>query len=103
MIDLKTQQHYHKKLAMLLRTRLGHEEAKTLLARAVCLISIGSNDYFALSTSNSSALQTYSPEEYVDIVIGNLTSVIKVITFNIQNKLSFYLILVIYIRKNLLY
>ncbi|KAK4591489.1 hypothetical protein RGQ29_021621 [Quercus rubra] len=76
-IDLKTQLHYHKKLAKLLRTRLGHEEAKTLLARAVYLISIGSNDYFALSTSNSSALQTYSPEEYVDIVIGNLTSVIK--------------------------
>ena len=103
MIDLKTQLHYFEKLANQLRKNLGHEEAKKLLARAVYLISIGSNDYFALSTSNSSALQTYSPEEYVDIVIGNLTSVIKVITFNIQNKLLFYLILVIYIRKNLLY
>ena len=82
-MDLKTQLQYYKKLAKLLRTRLGHEEAKTLLARAVYLISIGNNDYFALSTSNSSALQAYSPEEYVDIVIGNLTSVIKVITFNI--------------------
>ncbi|KAM3747003.1 hypothetical protein ACB098_05G005800 [Castanea mollissima] len=76
-IDLKTQLHYYKKLAKLLRRRLGHEEAKTLLTRAVYLISIGSNDYFALFTSNSSARHTYSPEEYVDVVIGNLTSVIK--------------------------
>ena len=103
MIDLKTQLHYFKKLAKPLRTKLGHEETKKLLARAVYLISIGSNDYFVLATSNSSALQTYSPEGYVDIVISNLTSVIKVITFNIQNKLSFYLSLVFYIRKNLLY
>ncbi|KAK7841648.1 GDSL esterase/lipase 1-like [Quercus suber] len=76
-IDLKSQLHYFEKLANQLRKNLGHEEAKKLLARAVYLISIGSNDYFALFTSNSSALQTYSPEEYVDIVIGNLTSVIK--------------------------
>uniref|UniRef100_A0A2N9FTZ2 SGNH hydrolase-type esterase domain-containing protein n=1 Tax=Fagus sylvatica TaxID=28930 RepID=A0A2N9FTZ2_FAGSY len=76
-IDLNTQVHYFKKARRLLRKKLGDAEAKTLLARAVYLTSIGSNDYTVLFTSNSSTFQTYSPEKYVEFVIGNLTSAIK--------------------------
>ena len=83
-IDLNTQVHYFKKSRRLLRKKLGDAEAKTLLARAVYLTSIGSNDYTVLFTSNSSTFQTYSPEKYVEFVIGNLTSAIKVIEINIE-------------------
>ncbi|KAB1218298.1 GDSL esterase/lipase 1 [Morella rubra] len=76
-IDLNTQLNYFKHLETLLRQRLGEAEAKTLLSRAVYLFSIGSNDYVVPFTSNSSVLQSYSQEEYVDMVMGNLTTVIK--------------------------
>ncbi|XVF67196.1 hypothetical protein PTKIN_Ptkin10aG0101000 [Pterospermum kingtungense] len=66
-IDLKTQVSYFKKVEKSLRQELGDEEAKKLLSRAVYLISIGANDYL---TRNSTA----SDEEYVAMVIGNLTN-----------------------------
>ena len=59
---------------------LGKKEAKALVAKAVYFFSIGSIDYFVPFTTNPSLLQTYSDEEYVNMVIGNLTTVIKVIT-----------------------
>ena len=83
MIDLKTQLGYFKNLERLWRNKLGDEEVKTLLARAVHLFSIGNNDYIAPFFTNSSTLESYSKQEYVDIVIGNLTNVIKVIKTNI--------------------
>ncbi|KAK4591493.1 hypothetical protein RGQ29_021625 [Quercus rubra] len=77
-IDLKTQLQYFTKQEKLLREKLGVAETKTLLARAVYLTNIGFDDYgVLLFTTNSSALQSYPQEEYVDMVIGNLTSVIK--------------------------
>lgn len=80
MIYLKTQLQYFKKLEKLLREKLGDAETKTFLARAGYFINIGFDDYgVLLFTTNSSALQSYPQEEYVDMVIGNLTSVIKVI------------------------
>jgi myo-inositol-1-phosphate synthase len=67
-----------------LRQQLGKKKTKTLLVRAVYLISIGNNDYLALFNPNSTVLQSYSKEEYVNMVIGNLTTVIKVsVLFNI--------------------
>jgi hypothetical protein len=77
-IDLKTQLSYFENLARLFRKKLGHAEAKTFFGRAVYLISIGGNDYLVPFNSNSSVLQSISKEEYVDMVIGNLTTVIKV-------------------------
>ncbi|CAL9009627.1 unnamed protein product, partial [Prunus brigantina] len=59
--------------------QLGHAEAKTFLSKAVYLISIGSNDYFAPFTSNSSLFEFHSHKEFVGLVIGNLKKVIKVI------------------------
>ena len=78
-IDLNTQLKYFKNMETRLRQKLGEKEVKELLFKAVYLISIGNNDYFVPFTSNSSVLQSYSREEYVNMVIGNLTTVIKVI------------------------
>ena len=82
-IDLKTQLRYFENLGRLLSKEFGDAEAKTLLMRAVYLITIGTNDYLASIVTNSSTFQTYSQEEYVDMVIGNLTIVIKVTNINI--------------------
>nr|POE67597.1 gdsl esterase/lipase 1 [Quercus suber] len=76
-IDLNTQIKYFKNMETQLRQKLGEKEAKELLFKAVYLISIGYNDYLVPFTSNSSVLQSYSREEYVNMVIGNLTTVIK--------------------------
>ncbi|GMY34860.1 GDSL esterase/lipase 1-like [Fagus crenata] len=76
-VDLKTQLSNFKNLEKLLRKKLGDAEAKTLLFRSVYLISIGSNDYASVFTRNSNVFQSSSQKEYVDMVIGNLTFVIK--------------------------
>ncbi|XP_021833179.1 GDSL esterase/lipase 1-like [Prunus avium] len=78
-IHLKTQLCQFKKVVKQLRHKLGHAEAKTILSKAVYLISIGNNDYFAPFTSNSSLFESHSHKEFVGLVIGNLKKVIKVI------------------------
>ena len=74
-IDLKTQLSYFKKVSKILSQELGDAETTTLLAKAVYLINIGSNDYLVSLTENSSV---FTAEKYVDMVVGNLTTVIKV-------------------------
>ncbi|KAK4269025.1 hypothetical protein QN277_022234 [Acacia crassicarpa] len=76
-IDLKTQLSYFKRVIKVLRQERGDAETKSLVAGAVYLISIGSNDYLGPLSQNSSIISSYSPEKYVDMVIGNLTTVIK--------------------------
>ncbi|XVF67194.1 hypothetical protein PTKIN_Ptkin10aG0100700 [Pterospermum kingtungense] len=76
-IDLHTQVSYFKNIEKLLSQELGDAEAKKLLGRALYIISIGSNDYLTPIVQNSSVLQSYSEEEYVAMVIGNLTVSIK--------------------------
>ncbi|KAF5466290.1 hypothetical protein F2P56_016231 [Juglans regia] len=76
-IDLHTQLSNFKTMKTLLKKEIGEAEAKTLVSRAVYMTSIGGNDYAAPYTANSSLFQSYSPEEYVDMVIGNLTTVIE--------------------------
>ncbi|KAF3451970.1 hypothetical protein FNV43_RR08066 [Rhamnella rubrinervis] len=76
-IDLKTQLGYFKNVSRILRLQLGDAEAKTLLSRAVYLFSIGGNDYIFPFETNSSVLQIYSVEQFIGLVIGNITDVIK--------------------------
>ncbi|KAL7223878.1 hypothetical protein ACSBR1_025356 [Camellia fascicularis] len=57
--------------------QLGDKEAKKILSRAIYLISIGSNDYFTIFATNSSVFKSYPREEYVEMVIGNLTQVVQ--------------------------
>jgi hypothetical protein len=83
------QLNYFNNMETRLRQELGEEEAKTLLFRAVYFFGIGHNDYYVPFTSNSSVLQSDSQEEYVNMVIGNLTTMIEVkrisVVYNIQN------------------
>ncbi len=88
-ISLSGQLNYFNNMETRLRQELGEEEAKTLLFRAVYFFGIGHNDYYVPFTSNSSVLQSDSQEEYVNMVIGNLTTMIEVkrisVVYNIQN------------------
>ena len=81
MIDLQAQLSNFKKVEKQLRHKLGSEKAKALVSSAVYLISIGSNDYLAPLIASASLFRSksrQSKEEYVGMVIGNLTKVIKV-------------------------
>ncbi|XP_059630991.1 GDSL esterase/lipase 1-like [Cornus florida] len=72
-INLKMQLDYFLKVNKALRQKLGDTEAKKMMMRAVYLFSIGGNDYHNIS---SDLPQSYK-REYVGMVIGNLTSVLK--------------------------
>ncbi|KAK2970018.1 hypothetical protein RJ640_008358, partial [Escallonia rubra] len=76
-ISLKTQVSYFKSVEKELMKKVGDKEAKKLLSDAVYLFSIGSNDYLHPFLSNSSVLDSYYKEDYVEMVIGNLTTAIK--------------------------
>lgn len=69
-IDLKTQLKYFKKVAKDLKKKFGAKKSKQLLSNAVYIFSAGNNDYFEFPTA-------YSKEEYVKMVVGNFTSVLK--------------------------
>ncbi|EEF29144.1 zinc finger protein, putative [Ricinus communis] len=56
-----------------IKKQIGGEETKTLLSKAIYIISIGGNDYAAPSIE----FESFPKEDYVEMVIGNLTSVIK--------------------------
>ncbi|KAM5553189.1 hypothetical protein ABKV19_025420 [Rosa sericea] len=73
-IDLQTQLSYFKNVEKQLSHKLGYAQAKTLLSSAVYLFSVGSNDYFAPLISEEFS---YSQEEYIGMVIGNITHVVK--------------------------
>ncbi|XP_023529071.1 GDSL esterase/lipase 2-like [Cucurbita pepo subsp. pepo] len=88
-IDLKTQLSYFNKVTKVVEG-IGHPaEAKALLSKAVYFFSIGSNDYIAPFTTNSTLFQSHSPQQYVDLVIRNLTNVIKGIHKNGGRKFAF--------------
>lgn len=78
MIDLKTQLSYLRKVKKLLREKLGHEKTEEWMFKSVYLFSVGSNDYGTLLDPNSGVLLPVDHQQFVDIVIGNLTHVIKV-------------------------
>ncbi|KAK0595575.1 hypothetical protein LWI29_008015 [Acer saccharum] len=89
-ISLKTQLSYYKKVECWLREKLGNDEAKLIISRAVYLFSIGANDYTSpFLTNNFTLLNSSSHSEYVGIVIGNLTTVIKEIHESGGRKFAF--------------
>lgn len=76
-IGLRTQLRYYKKVEKWLRHKLGNDEAKMTISKAVYLFGIGSNDYMSPFLTNSTILKSYTNSKYVGMVIGNLTTVIK--------------------------
>lgn len=84
---------YFKQVKKQLKQKLGSQEAKQLLSNSVYLVSVGGNDYLSTYGTNSSVFDIYTPEEYVDIVIGNITSFINVTSHFL--KLIYFIFLVI--------
>ena len=75
----------YKKVEEWLISKLGEVGAKERLRRAVYMFSVGTNDYLGLFLGVNPLLTTYdTPSEYVDMVIGNITSVITVSFFNLH-------------------
>ncbi|XP_055829178.1 GDSL lipase-like isoform X2 [Solanum dulcamara] len=72
-IDLKTQLKYFKKVVKMLKKKVGATESKQILSNAVYIFSTGGNDYLAPLSTNSS----YPKREYLQMIMGNLTSVLK--------------------------
>lgn len=83
-----------------LRHKLGSEEAETLLSAAVYLFNIGSNDYFARVQEDYNFFDSQDVQkEYVDMVVGNLTTAIQVMTYSthlIQRQEFLFLFLFFY-------
>ncbi|KAI9119760.1 hypothetical protein K1719_009149 [Acacia pycnantha] len=75
-VPLKTQLKYFKNVEKQLRKKLGDADGRALVSRAVYLMNIGSSDYVYSLAVNSSFIKLYS-QQYVGMVIGNLTVTIK--------------------------
>ncbi|CAO2840331.1 unnamed protein product [Amaranthus hypochondriacus] len=75
-IDLHMQVKNHKKVKSWSQKKFGNIETKKKLGKAVYLFSVGGNDYASLFP-NSTFLTTYTKSKYVDMVLANLTIVIK--------------------------
>lgn len=78
MIDFQTQIKHFEKAQKSLTKKLGEARANELFSEAVYFISIGSNDYMGGYLGNPKMQEYYAPEEYVGLVIGNLTQAIQV-------------------------
>ncbi|KAI3773265.1 hypothetical protein L1987_47790 [Smallanthus sonchifolius] len=76
-VDLKTQLKYFGDLEKRFRQNLGDAKTDQLLSNAVYLFSCGGNDYLTPVGNNDSILYPYTHEQYVGMVIGNLTDVFK--------------------------
>lgn len=57
---------------------IGEEQAKKVISEAVYFLSFGSNDYMAGYLGNPKMQRDYNPEQYVGMVIGNLTHAVQV-------------------------
>lgn len=78
-VDLKTQLKYFGDLEKDFRQKLGDTKTNQLLSDAVYLFSCGGNDYLSPVGNNESILYPYTHEQYVQMVIGNMTDVFKAI------------------------
>ncbi|QCE02340.1 zeta-carotene desaturase [Vigna unguiculata] len=79
-IDLKTQGLYFKRVSKQLRQKHGEDRAKKLFSTAVYIFSVGGNDYaspFYTNPINATVVLPYPPQNFVDFVTHNITTVIK--------------------------
>jgi len=79
-VDFKMQLKQLKQLRKKLRKKEGKDQANRIIKEGVYLISIGSNDYLMPLVYNPALFQSISMEDYVGMVIGNITTVLKVLT-----------------------
>lgn len=80
MILLQKQLTYFEELELLLTKEWDQDQAKKIISEALYFISIGTNDYMAGYMRNPQMRESFSSQEYVGMVIGNLTQAIQVST-----------------------
>ncbi|XP_009604967.1 GDSL esterase/lipase 5-like [Nicotiana tomentosiformis] len=73
-INMEAQLKYFKKVKTWLRNKIGKSKSAKILSNAVYLFSVGTNDYLSLFVTNSTVQD--SPQ-YVQMVLGNLTAIVK--------------------------
>ncbi|XP_010107079.2 GDSL esterase/lipase 5 [Morus notabilis] len=78
-IDLQTQLKSFEEVQKTLAEKLGDEEAQRVISGAVYFFGIGSNDYMGGYLGNPKMQQRYNPEQYVGMVIGNLTNAVQLL------------------------
>ncbi|KAL3535475.1 hypothetical protein ACH5RR_003936 [Cinchona calisaya] len=88
-IDFKTQLEYFDKVRLSLTEKFGSAEAEEIISNAVYFISMGSNDYMGGYLGNPKMQELHNPEEYVRMVIGNLTQGIQELCEKGAKKLAF--------------
>eukprot|EP01018_Ginkgo_biloba_P027908 Gb_32388 [translate_table: standard] len=76
-VDLKKQLEQFEEVQKKLVEALGSVKAEKLFAEAVYFISIGSNDYMGGYLANPKMQQLHPPQEYVGMVVSNLTNAIQ--------------------------
>ncbi|KAB2633922.1 GDSL esterase/lipase 5-like [Pyrus ussuriensis x Pyrus communis] len=76
-IDLQTQLKNFEEVQKSLTDKLGEVEAKEVISEAVYFISMGSNDYMGGYLGSPKMQEQYNPEQFVGMVIGNLTQTIQ--------------------------
>lgn len=77
-INLKQQLLYFTEAEKQLMLNLGEGGAERIVSNSVYLFSIGGNDYTSDSRT-SSIFKSFTPEDYVAMVVGNITTVIEVL------------------------
>ncbi|KAK2449956.1 GDSL esterase/lipase [Trifolium repens] len=88
-IDLPTQLRNFEEVRKSLGEKLGEEKSNELISEAVYFISIGSNDYMGGYLGNPKMQEKYNPEQYIGIVIGNLTQAIQNLYYKGARKFGF--------------
>ncbi|KAG7988493.1 hypothetical protein I3843_03G190700 [Carya illinoinensis] len=78
-IDLQKQVKFFEEVQKSLKEKLGDARAREIVSEAVYFISIGSNDYMGGYLGNPKMQENYNPEQYIGMVIGNLTQAIQVL------------------------
>ncbi|KAF8012816.1 hypothetical protein BT93_I0852 [Corymbia citriodora subsp. variegata] len=76
-VDFKTQLKQFESLVKNLREKLGDEKAERIVSEGVYMVSIGVNDYVNTVLNNPALFQSVSMEDYVGMVVGNISTVLE--------------------------
>ncbi|KAL0535879.1 hypothetical protein IC582_024806 [Cucumis melo] len=77
-IGLQTQMVFFRKVVKSLRNKLGHARSRSFLSNSVFLFNFGGNDYLNPFDISYDIFKTIeAQEQYVNMVVGNITIAIK--------------------------
>ncbi|KAF8012812.1 hypothetical protein BT93_I0848 [Corymbia citriodora subsp. variegata] len=76
-VDLRTQLKQFEKMVEDVRKKLGDEKAKRTVSEGVYMVSIGGNDYINPVLDNPALFQSISMEDYVGMVVGNISTFLE--------------------------